>query len=104
MKQPIALLMAAEYDPDEKESIQKAFSVTENELLSLMLRIGREAKNPSREWLGAYVQDQLMEMIKGHELSDNMILYLACYGASKLWEGFADGILLVLDAEDEKKQ
>lgn len=105
MKQPIALLMAIEYDPDEKDSIQKAFGVTENELLALMRKIGRAAKDASNDEdsPGVYAQDVLMEMIKNHELSDNMILYLACFGSNKLWEGFADGIFLVLDAEDELK-
>lgn len=107
MKQPIALLMAIEYDPDEKDSIQKAFGVTENELLALMRKIGRAAKDASGEdgeGPGVYAQDILMELIKNHELSDSMILYLACIGSNKLWEGFADGIFLVLDAEDEAKE
>jgi hypothetical protein len=109
MKTTIGLMMAIEYDPDETESLQKSFGVTENELLALMMKIGRSAKEASAkadddEEAGIYAQDVLMNMIKEHTLTDNMILYLACFGANKLWEGFADGIFLVLDAEEETKK
>jgi hypothetical protein len=110
VKTTVGLMLAIEYDPDEKDSIQKSFGVTENELLALMMKIGRLTKEASdkaeddEEGAGVFAQDILMEMIKGHELTDNMILYLACYGLSKLFETFADGIYLVLDAEEETKK
>ena len=112
MKTSIFIPMALEYDPDEKDSIQKSLGVTENELLSLMMRIGRSVQEKSEEEEnkdeedkeGVFAQDILMEMIKNHELTDNMILYLACFGSNKLWESFADGIFLVLDAEKESRK
>lgn len=106
-KTSIFIPLAAEYDPDEKESLQKSMGVSENELLSLMMKIGRVIKesaeeeddeNPPR------AQQALMKMIQDKELSDNMLLYLACYGSQQLWALFADGIFLVLDAEAERKE
>ena len=102
-KTSIFLPLALEYDPDERESLQKSLGVSENELLGLMMKIGRivHADDDADEM---FAQKTLMRMIQEHEVSANMVLHLACQGAVDLWKIFADGILLVLDAEKESKE
>lgn len=101
MKRNVFMPIATSYDPDEKEALQKCFGVTDAELLALMTKIGRAAKSSDD---GVYSQDILMGMVETGEISDSLILYLACHGSNHLWEGFADGIFLMLDAQDEAEK
>ena len=102
-KESVFLPLAFAFDPDNLSSLQESFGVTENELLAFMKRVARWVRDDSENESEnkAFAQKTLIPMFQRGEVSGNLIMFFASNGAVALWEKFADGMLLHLDAEIE---
>jgi len=99
-KTSVFLPLAFEFDPENLESLQESFQVTDSELFNFMTKIGRMLKNDEVD--NDFAQKTFVPMIQNGEVSANLLILFAANGALEFWKDFCDGITLMLDAEKEK--
>jgi|ERR1041385_387460 hypothetical protein len=101
MKTSIFLPLAFEFDPKERLAVD-AFGFTDREKFSLLRAIGERVNNVDEEDL-PLPHETFMELRNLGLVPDGLLIHLAAYGLKCMWDDYADGILLMLDAEKEKE-
>lgn len=99
-KTSVFLPIAFEFDPNAELAVD-AFGFSDKEKLELLMSIGRLVNGKDSDDL-PLSQHTFMELRKDGKISDGLLIHLAVYGLKEMWNDYANGILLMLDAEKEE--
>lgn len=91
--------IAFEFDPNAILAVD-AFGFSDREKLDLLMSVGRVVNGKDEEDL-PLSQETFMELRNEGKIPDGLLIHLAVFGLKEMWEEYASGILLALDAEAE---
>lgn len=96
------LTLAFSFDAKE-ELATEAFGFTDREKLALLRAVGKRVNGKSEDEL-PLSHETFMELLSEGLIPDGLLIHLAVYGLKEMWNEYAGGILLTLDAEAETER
>ena len=96
------MTLAFSFDPKERLAVD-AFGFTDREKFALLRAVGELVNGKDEDDL-PLSHETFMQFREDGKIPDGLLVYLAVFGLKEMWGDFAEGILLLLDAEAEEPE